>query len=83
MNSIGTEIRKLRKEKHLSQLKLGDALGIDRSVISRWESDQIEPTIEQLKSLCSYFEVSPIVFLEKKNQERKSEELLKKMKELF
>ena len=41
--SIGERICTLRKENHLSQGQLADALGITRQAVSKWENDLAVP----------------------------------------
>ena len=55
MQTIGSKIRELRKQQNITQEKMGSDLNIDRSIISRWESEKMEPTIEQLCMICTYF----------------------------
>ena len=60
---IGQKLRDLRKRRKLSQEAMGTAIGIDRSVISRWETGAAIPTIEQLKDLAAFFDVPVMFFL--------------------
>ena len=62
--SIGTTIKRLRREKNLTQEQLADYLGITSRAISGWECDRSAPDISQLPILASVFNVSADVLLE-------------------
>ncbi len=89
MNLIGTRIKELRKNRKLTQERLGRELGIDRSLLSRWESGRVEPTLDQLVVLGCFFHVPVSYFVDEEAQKRKTlqsvdrKELLQKMKDLF
>ena len=36
--TIGERIKKLRKEKHLTQAQLGEILGVEKSAVAKWEN---------------------------------------------
>lgn len=48
----------LRKERHLSQQRLGEVLNISLKTISHWETGYTEPSIGQLISLADFFDIS-------------------------
>ena len=86
MYDIGKKIKKLRKEHKMTQERLSSFLNVDRSVISRWESEKTWPTIEQLKNLCDLFGVPVSFFYDEKRtgkKNRDNDDLLRRMKELF
>lgn len=57
--TIGERLKKLRKEKGVTLVKMSEAIGIAQSSLSRYESGEREPTkIEQLEKLADYFGVS-------------------------
>lgn len=56
--SFGTNLEKLRKERKISQSKLGNALGITQQMISSYEKDISSPNIETLIKIADYFEIS-------------------------
>ena len=56
--TMGQRIAQKRKEQNLSQEALGEALGVSRQSISKWESDSSLPEIEKLVALSRLFEVS-------------------------
>ena len=49
--TIGQRIAQKRKEHNLSQEALGEALGLSRQSISKWESDASLPEIDKLVAL--------------------------------
>lgn len=87
MQTIGSKIRELRKQKNITQEKMGSDLNIDRSIISRWESEKMEPTIEQLKMLSNYFKIPISLFFDEapinKKKRTNIDKLLQKMENLF
>ncbi len=55
---IGRFIAKLRKEKGLTQEKLGESLGVTNKTVSRWENGNYMPDIEMMQLLGAEFGVS-------------------------
>lgn len=51
-------LKELRKNEKLTQEKLADAIGIDRSNIAKWETTDSLPSIETLKQIAAYFDVT-------------------------
>ena len=62
--SIGTTIKKLRREKNITQEQLAALLGISTNAVSQWECDKTAPDISHLPMLASIFEVSADILLE-------------------
>ena len=56
--NINMDIRKLRKDKHLTQQALGEALGMTATAIGKYEAKINEPSIETLKKMSKIFGVS-------------------------
>ena len=50
-------LKRLRKEKSLTQMELSERVNIDRATISRLESEKSTFTLEQLETLASFFSV--------------------------
>ena len=50
-------LKKLRKERGLSQEELADRLSVSRQSISKWESSQAYPEMDKLLQLCSIFNI--------------------------
>ena len=51
-------LRSLRKEKGLTQTEVGKHLGYGYTTISNYESGRNEPSIEDLKKMAAFFQVS-------------------------
>ena len=62
--SIGTTIKKLRKEKGITQEHLAQCLSISPNAVSQWECNRTAPDITQLPLLADIFGVSSDVILE-------------------
>ena len=58
-------LRELRNSKGISQLKLAMALNTTQNTISRYETGEREPGIEELIRLADYFQVSVDYLLER------------------
>lgn len=56
--TIGARIAQIRKENGLSQEAFGEALGVSRQAISKWESNQSVPEVEKLLMIHKQFQVS-------------------------
>ena len=56
--TFGEKIRLLREEKELNQTELGQALGMTQRKISYLECGRYEPSFDDLRALCRYFQVS-------------------------
>ena len=61
--SIGSTIKRLRREKNITQEQLAEYLGITSRAISQWECDRTAPDISQLPALCHIFDVSSDLLL--------------------
>lgn len=55
--SMGRIIKRLRKERNLTQEELAERLNISAPAISKWENDTSMPDISQIVPLASVFEV--------------------------
>ncbi len=54
---LGDRIKKVRKEKGLTQEDVAIKIGVKRSVISKYENGMIEPSISQLKKIANALEI--------------------------
>lgn len=54
----GDRLKRLRKEKGLSQQELGDMIGASKSLISCYESEKRNPSLENIISFMEIFGVS-------------------------
>ncbi len=62
--SIGTTIKKLRRDRNITQEQLAELLGVSTNAVSQWECDKTAPDISHLPVLSNIFEVSADVLLE-------------------
>lgn len=58
MENIGDKINSLRKENKMSQENLAKKLGITRQSVSKWESGNTSPDIENILLLAKTFNIS-------------------------
>ena len=56
--TFGEKLKLLREEKELNQTQLGHAVNMTQRKVSYLENDRYEPSVEDIRSLCSYFNVS-------------------------
>jgi len=61
--TFGEKLKLLREENELSQTELGKAVNMTQRKVSYMENDKYEPSIEDIKALCRYFNVSADYFL--------------------
>ncbi len=71
--NLGTIIRKLRREKDLTQEQLAEYLNISVSAVSQWESGKTSPDLSLLVPLANFFEVSLDVLFERGTEARERE----------
>ena len=48
-------LKQKRKDKKISQAKLGDILGYDQSDIYKWETCKARPNLYQVEDVATYF----------------------------
>ena len=58
MITVGKRIRLARELAGLTQERLAETMGVSRTAVSRWESGEIDPTIEHLVELAQTLKVS-------------------------
>lgn len=56
--SLSIRLQELRKEANLSQEQLAEKLGLSRQAISKWESEQSNPDINNIIKLSKIYNVS-------------------------
>ena len=83
MQSIGTTIRRLRKERNITQEELSEAIGVTPQAVSKWENEAGLPDISQLVPLANFFCVSmDILFSRNENAvDHEVEELIAQIEE--
>ena len=57
-NTFGERLKELREEKGLGQVKLAEAIGVSKGIVSFWENGLREPKLSNLVALAEYFGVS-------------------------
>lgn len=62
MTDYGEILRELRKEAHVSQTHVADALGVSTSIVWRFEKGLQAPTIEQLPRIAEALGI-PVTYL--------------------
>ena len=60
--TFGKNLKKLRQQNNISQGQLAQELNVKQYVVSSWEIERSEPSIEQINFLATYFQV-PTDFL--------------------
>ncbi|MEG1988428.1 MAG: helix-turn-helix transcriptional regulator [Oscillibacter sp.] len=55
MSELAKNLRRLRREKELTQDALAEKLHVTRQTISGWENDRTQPDIEALRALAAVF----------------------------
>ena len=58
MVKIGEKLKSLRNEKKMTQKDLAEQLNVSAQAVSRWENDDVEPSLETLGQLATIFNVS-------------------------
>lgn len=56
--TFGEKLKLLREEKELNQTQLGLAVNMTQRKVSYLEHDRYEPSVEDIRALCRYFNVS-------------------------
>ncbi|CAM1366897.1 conserved hypothetical protein [Tenacibaculum sediminilitoris] len=56
--TLGQKITKIRKEKKLSQIDVANFVGVSRDAISKYERDDIVPSVENAKKIAKVLNVS-------------------------
>ncbi len=64
LKQFGSNVRKLRKSKHLSQEKLGEISGLDRTYIGGIERGERNLTLINIVRLAKALEVQPLQLFE-------------------
>ena len=54
---FNNNVKKLRIIHNLSQTSLADKIGVDRSVLSRIENDQIDTSLSNAVKIANYFKI--------------------------
>lgn len=81
--TLGQRIQKKRKEKGLSQEKLGEQLNVSRQTVYKWENDQTIPELFNLISMAEILDVRTgwLINEEESESDLQMHQLLKQMEE--
>lgn len=55
---FGARLKELREENSLTQAELGEKLNLRKANISKYENEKLQPNLETLNFLASFFKVS-------------------------
>lgn len=77
-NHFSENLKKIRKDHHLSQEQLADFLNVSRQAISKWESSTAYPEMDKILALCEKFHLSMDDLLQSDLKEKRCEEEMKK-----
>jgi len=55
---IGERLKDVRKSRNISQKKLGDIIGVQKTTISLYESDKSNPNDSVKEKIAKYFNIS-------------------------
>ena len=56
--TLGEKVRQLREQMELNQTELGNELNMTQRKVSYLENNKYEPSIEDLKAICCFFNIS-------------------------
>lgn len=71
---IGANIKKLRLQHGMTQKNLADKLFVSAQAVSRWENDEVEPSISTILELAKIFGVTADEILGLENKDTKESE---------
>lgn len=58
MEKLAEKLKELRIEKGLLQREVSSALGMTRNAFTNYENGYREPSLDNLKKICQFFDVS-------------------------
>ena len=74
--SLGTNIKRVREERKLTQEQLADKLGVSFQAVSSWERDEYKPDTDNLIHLAEALDVSVSSLVEEKSCQFKTREAI-------
>lgn len=77
---IGERLQQLRKEKGISQEKLAEQLHVTRQAVSKWETGQSYPDLDNLGALCKLYGVTADYILRGEDTKTQKNRFHKKVK---
>ena len=87
MNNLGSRIQTLRKQNSISQIELGERIGVSKSQINRYENKEVQPPADILNKIADLFGTSVDFLINGKAEEKakatlKNAELLNQFKQV-
>ena len=81
--TIGQVIRRLRKERGITQEEMADMLGVTAQAVSKWENDVGIPDVSQFVPIANLFDISmdTLFSRENKDTEEQVQEFLRSLDE--
>ncbi|MBQ3604384.1 MAG: helix-turn-helix transcriptional regulator [Clostridia bacterium] len=73
--NLANRIQTLRKQNGMSQEILAEQLGVSRQAVSKWESEQSTPDIENIIALSDLFDVTTDYLLKGEDSENNNEKI--------
>lgn len=74
------KLKKLRKDKHLTQGELASFLGISASAVGMYEQSRRSPSISDVSAIAKFFGVTTDYLLDSQSDEREVGELINELK---
>ena len=71
--TLGEKIYRLRSERGMSQEAFGEALGVSRQSVSKWETDQSLPELDKIVAISEIFAVSTDYLLKETAKKREGQ----------
>lgn len=75
MSTLGTRIKVMRLSRGLNQIDLANLVGVKRSTVTMWETDQRRPGLEMLDALADVFNVPISALLKDEKQQQEDDEI--------
>lgn len=84
MNTFGSRLRDIRKQKDLSQSELARTLDTNHSVIGKYERDEVKPSIDVVKKLAAMLGTTSAYLLGEAQSDElfKDPEMLRRLQEI-
>lgn len=55
---LGDRLVSAREQKGMKQVDLAEALGVSKACVNYWEKDKREPSVKDIKRLCSILDIN-------------------------
>lgn len=80
--TVGENIKRIRKERGLTQKELGERLGMTQSAIWQFESDKTSPKIETVEKIATALDVTPYDLMGHEYWDKKYPDVAQRSEEL-